>query len=178
MGIGFTGIDAAIAKLQRNKLLVRGQLTDTKKRLVRHVLTDLIMNSPQWSGNLVAQWHLELHGSRGAYRQIAEYVPPEQFRGRSDPNQMGDLPAHVVLQEQLALISLIRWNSKIRITNYAPYASEVEDNIGPASNDATQDGDHKGIRLENRLASYGRVAMIGYVEMKYSNLRKLRTLAE
>lgn len=177
MSIGFTGIDAAIKKLEKHKLLIKGQVTDTKKRLVRHVLTDLILQTPQWSGNLVSQWYLEFHGHKGAYRQTSDYVPPEKFRGRADPLQMGDMPAHAQLSEQLALVSEIRWNTKVRIVNYAPYAAEVEDNLGPHHFDATGDGDRRDIREVNRLASYGKVAMVGYVTMKYNRLSTIKRLA-
>ena len=164
--IGFQGVAAALAKLVKHKLLIRGSITDTKRRVVRHVLKDLVTNSPQWSGNLAQQWYVEFHGQKGHYQQIASYG---EARTRDEAYSMGDDPAvSQTLAREYAKIDKIRWNSKIEIVNYAPYASDVEAGVGP---------DGLAIRPENQLASYGGVAMVGYVTMKYNNLRYLKGLA-
>jgi len=165
--LGFQGVSAAMAKLEKHKLLVLGSITETKRRIVRHVLNDLVKNSPQWSGNLASQWYVEVHGKKGSYRPIAGYSAQ---RTRDEAYSMGDDPAvSQTLAREYVTIDEIRWNSKVQISNYAPYADQVEKGIGP---EGTQ-----GIRPENILASYGAVAMVGYVSVKYNNLRYLRGLA-
>ena len=53
--IGFNGVKTAMAKLEKAKKLIPGQIAETKRRIVNAVLTDLVTNSPQWSGNLARQ---------------------------------------------------------------------------------------------------------------------------
>ena len=85
---------------------------------------------------------------------------------------MGIYPAvGYTLRRELKYLENLRWNSKVTITNYVPYASDVEDNQGPTRNGITL-----GIREENKLASYGGVAMVGYVTAKYKNAKVLKTM--
>lgn len=174
--IGFTGLQAAMRKLEKHKLLIHGQIADTKRRIVKHVLTDLVTNSPQWSGNLASQWYVEHASSpKGSYKPLPEYMTPYAWEPLYDPHQMGDNPAVAnTLARELPKVASIKWNSSVKIVNYAPYAEDVENNIGPEGMDGTQ---HE-IRPENLLPSYGAVAMVGYASMKYNNLRYLRGLAE
>lgn len=166
MSVGFQGVDRLMARLEQKKALIYGQITDTKKRIVRHVLTDLVKGSPQWSGNLASQWYVEFHGQRGSYHQIANYSAETWYANQH--YQMGDDPAVTrTLNRELPKIDGIRWNSKVRIVNYAPYAAEVEQGIGPEG---------QPIRDEN--LELGRVAMVAYVANKYNNIRTLKRLAE
>ena len=155
-------IDGFIAKLKKHKLLVQGQVAETKRRLVRDIFTDLVQGSPQWSGNLASNWYIEFHGNEGRYSKIAGYKPKDWKR--DDPYHAGDDPAvSKTLMRELPKIANIRWNSKVQIVNYAPYASDVEAGLGP---------DGKPIREANY--KYGQIAMAGYVTAKYSQLRTLK----
>jgi hypothetical protein len=77
---------------------------------------------------------------------------------------VGDDPAvSTTLARELAKVADIRWNSKVQLVNYTPYASEVEAGTGPNG---------KPIRKENY--KYGQIAMAAYVVTKYSSLRTLK----
>lgn len=161
------GVEAAMEKLKKHELLVKGKIADTKRNLIRAVMYDLILHSPQWSGNLASQWYVETNlNTNGAYRPLPGYMAPDMWRSTENPYVRGDDPAlHMTASRELPGVSNIKWNTKVRIVNHAPYALEVENNIGPPG---------KSIREENQLASYGGVAMVGYVTMKYSNLRNIK----
>lgn len=167
MSIKLQGIDKIMAKLEKHKLLVHGTITSTKRAVVQSVLEDLVRHSPQWSGNLAQQWYVETTGYSGGYHPKRTYISPEDDGpGDVEPYQMGDDPAvSYTLRREAKRIASIRWNSKVQIVNHAPYAAEVEEGKGPGN---TQ------IRQENRLASYGGVAMVGYVTTKYNNLRYIK----
>lgn len=151
-----------IAKLKKHKLLVEGNIAATHRRLVRDAFTDLVKGSPQWSGNLASNWYIEFHGIKGSYRPSPEYS--ESQWQREDPYQVGDDPAVTnTLARELVKLPQIRWNSKVQLVNYAPYAASVEDGEGPSG---------KPIRDENY--KYGQIAMAGYVQTKYSALRTLK----
>jgi hypothetical protein len=161
-----TGTSAFLAKLKKANALVRGTVSDTHRKLVTQIFTDLVMNSPQWSGNLAQQWSIDFHGSKGAYRPIPGYG--QDWQEKSPYHKGSDPAVGATLARELRKVPDIKWNTKVTITNYAPYASDVENNIGP---------DGKGIRPENKLESYGKVAMVAYVTMKYSKLRTLKKVA-
>ena len=169
--IEFKGVEQMMAKLKKHELLVLGRVTATKRNIIKKIFTDLVEHSPQWSGNLASNWYIEFHGKTGSYVQNQNYVPPDMFKWKDNPQQMGNDPAvREALTRELPKLAEIRWNSKVRIMNYTPYASDVEQNIGPVSPIWGQ----RDIREENKLASYGGVAMVGYVIMKYKNLRNLK----
>ena len=79
---------------------------------------------------------------------------------------MGSDPAvSMTVARELQKIKEIRYNSIVKFVNRMPYAEEVERGVGPS---------RKPIRDVNRLASYGGVAMIGYLDMKYSAKRMIK----
>ena len=75
---------------------------------------------------------------------------------------MGDDPAvAITLMREVPKLDSITYKSPVRIFNPTPYAAEVEAGQGPNGRD---------IREVNKLAEYGAVAMIGYVNQKYNLL--------
>ena len=155
-------IDGFIAKLRKHQLIVEGHVTETKRRLVRDIFTDLVQGSPQWSGNLASNWYIEFHGNTGRYKKIRDYKVRDWRR--DDPYYAGADPAVTkTLNRELPKIADIRWNSKIQIVNYAPYAASVEMGVGP-----------EGRKIRDVNYKYGQIAMAGYVVAKYSQLRTLK----
>ena len=155
-------IDGFIAKLKKHQLLVEGQVTETKRRLVRDIFTDLVQGSPQWSGNLASNWYIEFHGNTGGYKKIRDYRVRDWRR--DDPYYAGADPAVTkTLNRELPKTAGIRWNSKIQIVNYAPYAASVEMGVGPG-----------GRPIRDVNYKHGQIAMAGYVVAKYSQLRTLK----
>lgn len=162
MMLKMTGIEGMMAKLKRHELLVKGKIAETKRRLVTDIFTDLVKGSPQWSGNLASNWYIEFTGSKGSYRPVAGYS--DNNWQRDEPYQLGDDPAVTsTLDRELPKVSQIKWNTNVKLVNYAPYALEVEAGTGP---------DGKPIREENYR--YGQIAMVGYVSTKYNALRTLK----
>lgn len=158
------GLNSLLAKIEKHKLLMHKTVTERKRRLVEMVLTDLVQGSPQWSGNLASNWYIEFHGNTGSYSPIGNYSKTD-WKTNPHYERGADPAVSQTLARELPKLSGIRWNSKVQIVNYTPYAREVEQGIGP--------GGWKGIRPENY--KYGQIAMAEYVKMKYSRLRNLRT---
>lgn len=174
------GSQELIKKLNRDKLRIQRSVTETHRRIVKHIFTDLVTLTPQWSGNLASNWYIEFHGIKGTYQEHPDKYDSDIWNYRQaigmlgEYHQRGDAAAvGEALRRELPKLSSIRWNSIVRIVNYTPYAEDVENNIGP---DDGKGGTRK-IRGVNILESYGGVAMKGYIEMKYSNLNTLKRLA-
>lgn len=151
------GEAAFLKKLAATMPAIEKEVNAKYRELGRKMFTDLVMNTPQWSGNLVNQWHI----GRGAYSPISDYDPVDWYR--DDPYQMGEDPGVAgVLLREVPKLAAITYKMPIRFINSAPYASQVESEQGPNG---------KPIRRENKLASYGGVAMLGYIDMKYRTLK-------
>lgn len=187
---GFTGIEAAIQKLRKHKLLVPGKIAQAKRNLVYAVWVDLVKNTPQWSGNLVENWYIEVAGRKGSYQEVEEYVDPIGWDARTwledngEPYKRGDnLEIHKA--DGKRLVDTIRWNSGVKIVNYAPYASFVDQNMGPPIPYKNKEDQwhlskkfKKAFREVNIHPNYGRVAMVGYVTTKYKVLRNTKRFAK
>lgn len=149
------GAAAFKAKLRKVMPTIEAEVNTKFRKLARLVFTDLVMNSPQWSGSLASSWHI----GGGGFNRVGN----SDWRiYANEPYQMGDDPAVTsTLLREVPKIDNYTYKDTIKITNAAPYASEVEAGQGPNG---------RPIRDENILAEYGGVAMIGYVNAKYNNL--------
>ena len=166
------GTQNLMRKLKKDLEFLPGQVQATHQRLVRDIFTDLVMNTPQYTGNLARNWTIEFTGVPGkSYSESADKRDLKQmgFKKYQDLNevyQMGMDPAvGDTLDRELKKIPLIKYNTIVTMRNTTPYAEEVEANEGPSGAE---------IRAQNIHPTYGKVAMVGYVEMKYKQLRTLR----
>ena len=180
------GTQEFIKKLNREKMRIEHSVAETHRRVVKHIFTDLVTLTPQWSGNLASNWVIEYTTHKGGYRRAADKLSNAewnlaQMTGTLEPPfKRGDGVVNEdngtvsqAFDAQIEKIKGIRYNTAVRIVNYTPYAEEVENNVGPDDGK----GGRRSIREVNILKSYGGVAMKGYIEMKYSNLNTLKRLA-
>lgn len=161
-----------IASMRKDIEKLKGTVTASHQNLIREMFIDLVKHTPQWSGELALHWGIEFHGKtspapysvqnpgwvRKEQRLKHKWMTPNPYKRGADP------AVSITLERELAKIKDIRYNSIVRLVNRMPYAEEVERGVGPFG---------KPIRDVNRLASYGGVAMIGYIDTKY---RKVKTL--
>lgn len=171
-----SGSQSFIAKLRKDHVDLTNKVAETHRRIVKHVLTDLVTFTPQWSGNLASNWYITFTGVGATYNERDEYKPPYLWSSTDiEPSQMGADPVvSDTIKRESAKLSKIRYNTKVTIVNKAPYAQDVEDNIGPMGEFDDKPRDFREVNLH---PNYGRVAMVSYVEMKYKNLRYLKRLA-
>ena len=126
-----------------------GTVTKKYKTFVTKVFKDLVINTPQWSGHLAANWNVLLTNETepGTYPwKIEPYSRPVYQRG--DPGAV-----NFALGRAQPKISKIRWNTKVGFANPVEYADEVQDNPGK-------------LRPVNLVE--GKVAMARWIAQKYS----------
>ncbi len=175
--LAIKGSQEFIRRLKKERVNIERKVAETHRRVIKHIFEDLVRVTPQYSGNLVSNWYIEFTGNKASYRQIPGYVEPHLFDFTPDAQkyQMGmDPMVSTTIEREIAKLPKIRYNTKVTIVNKAPYAEDVEHAIGPDD----EFGNPRPIREENILEAYGGVAMKGYIEMKYSNLRYLKMLAQ
>lgn len=140
---------------------IEEDLSRRHQALVRAILTDLVVHSPQWSGTLATQWYVEAGARRGRYR--ASLKMGKQWRSQL-AYAAGDDPAvSTTLLRESMTIDRIRYTDVVRIVNKAPYAEDVEK--GLESGGVMPNG--MRLRMENLMPYYGGIGLIGYVDMKY-----------
>lgn len=172
------GAQKFMDRLRKDQIDLTNKVTETYRRIIKHVLTDLVTFTPQWSGNAASNWYITFKGVTATYSEADGYRPPYLWDYQSDmedPYQMGSNPVvEETIRRELQKLPQIRWNTKVTLVNTTPYAEDLENNIGPMGefDDAPRD-----IREVNLHPNYGKVAMVAYVETKYKNLRYLKRLA-
>lgn len=171
------GTQALLKKLEKAGVDLKNNLAATHRRLCHDIFVDLVKGTPQFTGNAASNWTIEFTGvSARPYSQTGEKGEvlaegPAAYYKRTDPYSAGmDPTVSETLTRELSKIDKIRYNTKVTFKNTTPYASELEAGTGPSDGR----GGTYDIRKVNELASYGGVAMIGYVDMKYKNLRNLK----
>lgn len=123
------GLNAFLKKTEAQRARVKQKATDFVRGKAKLVLLEAYRVSPQWSGDFAYNWSIETStsGSRG-------YTPfyKKDKTGRKDtdlfePVQMGDPAAGTSAMRQWEHYSLgsIKWNSKIKLVNYAPEAEGI-----------------------------------------------------
>jgi hypothetical protein len=187
-----TGLDTTLKKLQNAAKAYEISVTEAKKNFVWTVFRDIVVHTPQWSGNLAANWHVEVGGSSlgtSTYTQKDKHPPHKgsdfvPFRAGSDPAVSMALSRGYKVVNSMDTITYgfgaftkqvphVKWNSLIRIVNTTPYAEEVEIGEGPQGEDGAL-----AIRDVNKfhgpnVPAHG-IAMVEYALMKYGKYHYLR----
>jgi len=155
--IQMTGLQDLISKVERAKLVKQKKLTSAVQNLVRDVFTELVVHGPQSSGNLVLNYRIKFKGVSDSYDEIPTYS------NRPGPYQRGDAPAvPQALNNELWKNQNIRYNTKVTISNEAPYAEEVEAGEGPG-----------GLPIRDVNYVNGRIMMISAIRLKFERLSNL-----
>lgn len=123
MAVTLFGVNKAILKTKKQRERLKNGATNYVKDTVRKVLKELVLNTPQWTGNTAASWAIHVTGGTLAGHPTVFYT-----EGWEDaiPRFKGDPQAWAVArQENMRSFEAIRWNSKIKIINNAPFADEL-----------------------------------------------------
>lgn len=91
---------------------------------VHHVYADIVMNSPQFTGNLAANWHIGL--TEGT--EFHDYKSEFSF-ANDDAYERGDDPAVSISYGRLE--QSYRFGQPLVIYNNTPYAEEVDNGRPP-----------------------------------------------
>lgn len=155
------GLDRFKRKLDQDRLRLEKRLNNEFRRLVKDVFTDLVTLTPQWSGNLTLNWYIMTGSQQASYQESpskALFWPHAALRENGlEPLFKGYAPTvDEVLGREVPKINNIRWNTKVTLVNPTPYADEVEGSAEP-------------IRRHNWTGNYGKVALLTYINVKYSN---------
>ncbi len=153
------GLNSFLKKTEKQKEKIKQKATDYVRGKVLLVLRDAQRVSPQWSGDFVYNWAIETSSS-GSRGYTPFYKKGQTGRKATDsykPVQMGDPEAGLAAMRDWEKFSIgsVKWNSKIKLVNYAPEAA------GIASGELVK-------RPENVIP--GATCVLAYLQQKYSFL--------
>lgn len=117
------GVNKFIRKTEKQKARLKQRASDYVQKTVKSVLRDLVLNTPQWSGNTAASWTVVTNQAGAASPYSALFQEDWQ---EVDPRWIGDKRAwNEAWAENKATIESIKWNTKVSIKNRAPFADEL-----------------------------------------------------
>lgn len=121
-GVFITGLDSFQGTVLRKIAKAKHNVTGRYRKLVADMLKELVLNTPQYSGDLAASWQVVV-GRKG------EALSPDFVRMnvglkdaddwyRSNPRQIGNIGAlQIAMANNKSAIASIRWNSRVEIVN-------------------------------------------------------------
>lgn len=127
------------------------------------VLTSIVELTPQWTGNLAANWVLELNGETASERNLGDPRVLRPTHGRAfSPYSRGMDPAVSKALAQAQAAPIPGLSDAFYIHNPVSYAQEVEDDSGTPR-----------IRPINRFprGEVGKVAMVAFAYTRYGTVR-------
>lgn len=154
--VNTTAIEAYRKKLALQVALEFARISVNYQQLLRAMFTELVMGTPQWSGDLAANWNFSIGSPDTTYTEL----PDKQLSwGDKDftPKSAGDPAAvQIALARMEAKIEKVTWRDRVHFTNSTPIAEAVE-------------AQTVYIRPVNLLGSGG-VAMLSYIQFKYGQM--------
>lgn len=124
MQLKITGKNAYMRKSAAQRAMIKQGAANFVRQQTTKVLKDLVLNTPQWSGNTAASWQIETPSVPVSYEPTALAV--EDWKDVENPSFIGDAKAwkEALANAQPALKS-IRYNSTIQLKNTAPFSDEL-----------------------------------------------------
>lgn len=121
------------------------------------VFKDLVIHTPQWSGDTAANWNYSVNSPDGSYHPIigkALHWGKEGWANRPEPLQRGDRAAVFAAVGRAQGGPMPRWTDKVFFTNNTPIADDLETHS-------------VYVRPVNLVG--GAVAMVSYTVAKWKN---------
>ena len=124
-----TGLRQFNATLQAEKARLERRVTKAYRDYVAKVFKDLLMHTPQYSGQLAASWQILITNETAPARPSwYKKGHTGRFYGeRYAPGQMGDGEAvHAAWENAEAKIPRIFWNTSVTFVNSDPHAAAIQ----------------------------------------------------
>jgi hypothetical protein len=149
------GVNGYLKKSKKQRAQIRNGAAEFVRGQAKKILKDLVLNTPQWTGNTAASWQIETPSVSVSYYDTVLERDWKEL-DRSTAYFKGDTQAwKVALANAQPALRSIRYNSTIKILNTAPYADEL----------ATLPEEELGLRRGNYIP--GDVMAVNLATAKY-----------
>jgi len=165
LDLDLSGLDEYIGWLEKEPARIKLEVTKALHKWALVVHADITRLTPQWSGNLAANWMLDVGAVTSGAEELGNpdvvsfYQPGDGVFG-SAPYSRGMQPAVSISLARAKAARLPALGESLYIHNPTTYAEEVE-----------QDSGERPIRAINRVprTESGKVAMVYHAYTKYSS---------
>lgn len=123
---GVTGLNLWMKKTEAEKKRIKTSAQTYVRNSVRKVVKEVAKVSPQFTGNYVVNWELNLSNHQSAYRPDYKWADWHQVPQSLRMRQSANPAAGQMLTINEAIISNIKYNSRISLWNRAPVADLIE----------------------------------------------------
>jgi len=127
-GFSLSG-NAFMAKTKKQQALMVTRASDFVRDKTKQVLTELVLNTPQWSGDLASSWKIThasygfATGERAAYGPLKE-IPHNTIESLA--KWKGDTQAlEYALADNVEALRTVKYNSRITYVNSSPTAGMI-----------------------------------------------------
>lgn len=153
--IRLSGVNKFREKTEKQKARITQGAANYVRSVTKSILKDLVLNTPQWSGNTASNWAIQLNYGQNP-SQIDRPVEYDWKDLINNAKFKGDKAAlAAAITNNAAALKSIRYNSIIKIVNLGNYADEL----------AT--GSELDLKLRKGNFIKGDVMAIKYVTAKY-----------
>jgi len=157
-----SGVPAFLKALQAERERLNMLVRTTYRRWVLTIHADIATLTPQWGGNLAANWYIDTGSPSSSAQELGDpgvRTYRSKAAGARAPYSRGADPAVALSIARGKTFGIPLITDKIFIHNPVEYADAVELDVGP-----------RPIRPVNRVprAATGKVAMVYHAQLKYS----------
>ena len=150
--LDLSGVDAFLRSLETEQKSFNSQVNAKYRQWVSIIFHDMLDLTPQWSGNLTANWFINNTGPTGSEQTIPEKAQVFATAAGTEPHVRGDYDAIAISAARFDDL-VFSYLQPVFIFNNANIAQQVEDHT-------------VYIRRDNLVD--GRVAMVVYAHDFYS----------
>ena len=151
--IDFSGVDVFLSALQVEQKAFNSQVSAKYRQWVSVIFNDIVELTPQWSGNLAANWNISTDGESASEVTIPQKAYMWPLAPYVEPFRRGD-PGAVGISKARFDSIIFGYSEQVYIYNPTEIAQAVEDHSIYI----------RGVNLLD-----GRVAMIAHARAFYSN---------
>ena len=165
LALDVSGVEAYAAWLDQQAAALLLDVRNTYREWALALHAEITMLTPQWSGNLAANWMLELGAAGRGAAYIAgpardQVMAPGGRGGQGGLYSRGMYPAVGISIERAERVGMPALADEFYIHNPVDYAQSIED-----------DTNDPAVRAINRVprAETGKVAMVAHAYFKHSH---------
>lgn len=123
------GMNAWMRKTEAEKKRIKSTAQEYVRSSVKKVVDEVAKISPQFTGNYVVNWELQTNHNTATYRHTYKWADWRQVPNKLRMRQEANPAVADMKQRNYAIISTIRYNSKIEFWNHAPVADYIEQGL-------------------------------------------------
>lgn len=123
---GVKGLNSWMQKTEAEKRRIKSTAQAYVRKSVKKVVDEVARISPQFTGNYVVNWELQITGHTATYDHTYKWSDWRKVPNRMRMHQGANPAVSTMQAKNAAIISRIRYNSKVELWNHTEAADLIE----------------------------------------------------